>query len=214
MAYSNLCKGFVQACHYRPRTDKVIDTITIHHMAGNMTAKNCVTWLSGSDSPERSCNYAIGSDGEIWAGVEEEDEAYTSSSRKNDGRAITIEVANDGDEESGWHVSDKAISSLADLLADICQRHAVTLPRLRWENNEDLKGDVSRQNITLHRWFAATVCPGPYLESQIPAIVRRVNAKLEKADKPDSNFTRSEREEILNLFADFILGQIRTAKEE
>lgn len=209
MAYSKLCKGFVLARHYRPRTDKVIDTITIHHMAGNMTAKNCVTWLSREDSPERSCNYAIGSDGEIWGGVEEEDEAYTSSSRRNDGRAITIEVANDGDEESGWHVSDKAISSLVVLLVDICQRHAATLPLLLWENNKDLNGNVTRQNITLHRWFSATICPGPYLESQIPAIVRRVNARLNKANTPGSNFTQSEREEILNLFADFILTQVR-----
>lgn len=209
MAYSKLCKGFFPARHYKPRTDKVIDTITIHHMAGNMTAKNCVTWLSGENSPQRSCNYAIGSDGEIWGGVAEEDEAYTSSSRENDGRAITIEVANDGGEESGWHVSDKAISSLVALLADICQRHPDTLPRLRWENNEGLIGDTDRQNITLHRWFAATVCPGPYLESQISAIVRRVNARLDKTGKPDSNFTQSEREEILNLFADFILGQVR-----
>lgn len=214
MAYSNLCKGFVQARHFRARAGKANDTITIHHMAGNMTAKNCVTWLSREDSPQRSCNYAIGSDGEIWAGVDETDEAYTSSDRENDGRAITIEVANDGDEESGWHVSDKAIASLVDLLVDICQRHSATLPRLRWENNEDLKGDVSRQNITLHRWFAATACPGPYLESQIPAIARRVNARLEELSKPASNFSQSEREEILNLFADFILDQVRTKKEE
>lgn len=192
----------------------MIDTITIHHMAGNMTAKNCVTWLSRADSPERSCNYAIGSDGEIWGGVEEEDEAYTSSSRENDGRAITIEVANDGGEESGWHVSDKAIASLVDLLTDICRRNSSTLPRLLWENSEDLNGVVKLQNISLHRWFAATICPGPYLESQLPAIVRRVNAKLERGEKPDSNFTQDEREEILNLFADFILGQIRAKKEE
>lgn len=214
MAYSNLCKGFVQAWHYRRRTDKVNDTVTIHHMAGNMTAKNCVTWFSQSSSPERSCTYAVGSNGEVWGGVDELDEAYTSGDRENDGRAITIEVANDGGEESGWHVSDKAISSLVALLVDICKRHPDTIPRLRWENNPELRGVIERQNITLHRWMDDTICPGPYLESQIPAIVKRVNAKLDKDEKPDSNFTQGEREEILNLFADFILGQIKTKKEE
>lgn len=206
MVFSPLIKGYKIATHYRktPRTVP-IDTITIHHMAGNMTAENCVAWLASATAPERSCNYAIGSNGEIWGGVPEENESYCSSDRPNDARAITIEVANDGGEESGWHVSAKAIDSLISLLADICTRYKESLSELRWEADKDLLGNVDRQNITLHKWFSATGCPGPYLESQIPAIVRRVNAKLTPTN--DSVFTDQERQEILNLFADFILSQ-------
>jgi hypothetical protein len=30
----------------------------------------------------------------------------------------------------------------------------------------------------MHKWFAATACPGPYLESKFPYIAEQVNARL------------------------------------
>lgn len=155
-----------------------VDTVTIHHMAGNMLARNCADWFATS---ERKCsaNYLIGTDGEIACGLDEEKAPCTSSNRANDLRAITIEVANDGGAADGWHVSDKAIKSLIALLVDICQRHPA-IGRLRWVGDPDLAGQVDKQNITLHKWFSATGCPGEYLESQIPAIVRRVNSELDR----------------------------------
>lgn len=203
--FSSLINGFKLAKWFKKSRDRSIDTITIHHMAGNMTAENCVTMFAAENSRQCSCNYAIGSDGQIWGGVPEESESYCSSDRPNDTRAITIEVANDGGEDTGWHVSDKAISALIDLLVDICRRRKETLPVLRWKGDKSLIGKVDQQNITLHKWFAATGCPGPYLESQIPAIVRRVNARLNH--KEESAFTDSQREEVLRLFADFILSK-------
>ena len=78
-----------------PRNHK-IDKITIHHMAGNLSIESCG---AGFADPKRqaSSNYAIGSDGRIGMYVEEANRSWCSSSRENDHRAITIEVANDGD---------------------------------------------------------------------------------------------------------------------
>ena len=33
-------------------------------------------------------------------------------------------------------------------------------------------------NLTMHKWFAATACPGPYLESKFPYIAAEVNKRL------------------------------------
>lgn len=190
MVYSRLISGsWMPKYHGGPR-NHVIDTISIHHMAGNMTAKNCASWFSSTNSPKASSNYTIGSDGDIWGSCPEDYESYCTSDRNNDERAVTIEVANDGDENTGWHVSDKAIDSLITLLVDICQRN--NIKQLLWKNDPDLAGVVEKQNITLHRWYSATICPGPYLESQIPAIVRRVNAKLNPKPAP-SDFTDEEK---------------------
>jgi hypothetical protein len=30
----------------------------------------------------------------------------------------------------------------------------------------------------MHKWFAATACPGPYLESKFPYIAEQINARL------------------------------------
>ena len=74
-----------------PRNQKVC-RITIHHMAGNIGAKECAKMhYNGSSS---SANYYIGTDGVICAGVSEDRRAWTSGNRPNDYSAITIEVAN------------------------------------------------------------------------------------------------------------------------
>ncbi|MCC8121065.1 MAG: N-acetylmuramoyl-L-alanine amidase, partial [Oscillospiraceae bacterium] len=75
-----------------PRTH-AIDTITIHHMAGNLSVESCCAGFAKS-SRQASANYCIGSDGRIGLCVDEGDRSWCSSSRENDHRAITIEVAN------------------------------------------------------------------------------------------------------------------------
>lgn len=147
-----------------------IDTITIHHMAGNQTIESLGASFA---DPSRggSSNYGIGSDGRIALYVEEENRSWCSSSRENDHRAITIEVANDS-REPEWHVSDAALESLIALCVDICQRN--NIPELRFT------GDKTG-NLTMHKWFAATQCPGPYLESKFPYIAEEVNRRLMEA---------------------------------
>lgn len=161
-------------CKNSPRNHK-IDTITIHCMAGNMTVESCGALFS-KYSRQTSSNYGIGSDGRIALYVNESDRSWCTSSRSNDNRAITIEVANDGGAETGWHVSDKAYESLINLLVDICKRN--NIPELRWKADKNLIGQVDKQNMTVHRWFAAKACPGDYLYNAHSAIAAEVNKRL------------------------------------
>ena len=158
-----------------PRNHK-IDRITIHHMAGNLTIEACG---AGFADPNRqaSSNYGVGTDGRIGLYVDEANRSWCSSSRENDHRAITIEVANDS-REPDWHVSDKALESTIALCVDICQRNGI--PKLNFT------GDVSG-NLTMHKWFASTQCPGPYLESKFPYIAAEVNKRLAVNEQPPAS---------------------------
>ncbi|MBR1634766.1 MAG: N-acetylmuramoyl-L-alanine amidase [Lachnospiraceae bacterium] len=153
----------------------VIDTVSIHCMAGNLSIEACGNEFA---SPKRgaSSNYGIGSDGRIGMYVEEGDRSWCSSNAANDNRAVTIEVANDGGAETGWHVSDAAYRSLIHLLTDICRRN--NIPQLRWRGDRSLVGQVDRQNMTVHRWFAPKSCPGDYLYDKHGEIAREVNERL------------------------------------
>lgn len=160
-----------------PRNHK-IDKITIHHMAGNASIE-----AIGEDfyRPERraSSNYAVGTDGRVAMYVEEANRAWTSSSGENDHRAITIEVANDGGAPD-WHVSDIALEKTIELCVDICLRNDIEAL--------NFTGDTTG-NLTMHKWFAATACPGPYLESKFPYIVKEVNKRLKEARTPKKDNT-------------------------
>lgn len=150
----------------KPR-NHAIDTITIHHMAGNLSVETCGSVFAPS-SRQASSNYGIGSDGRVGMYVEECNRSWCSSNSANDNRAVTIEVAND-EIGGNWHVSDKALAKLIDLCTDICKRNGIS--RLNFT------GDKSG-NLTMHKWFAATNCPGPYLESKFSYIASEVNKRL------------------------------------
>lgn len=150
----------------KPRNHK-IDKITIHHMAGNLTIEQCGAVFAPA-SRQASSNYGIGSDGRVGMYVEECNRSWCSSNAENDHRAVTIEVANDGGAPN-WHVSDKALSKLIELCTDICKRNGI--------EKLNYTGDKSG-NLTMHKWFAATACPGPYLESKFKYIAEQVNKKL------------------------------------
>lgn len=164
-----------------PRTAK-IDTITIHHMAGNLSVEACANVFQNTGR-QASSNYGIGTDGRIGLYVDESRRAWTSSNRDNDNRAVTIEVANNGGGPN-WPVSDKALQATIDLCVDICQRNGIK--RLNFT------GDKSG-NLTMHKWFSSTLCPGPYLESKFPHIAAEVNKRLSAGEtsKPGSNTSGS-----------------------
>lgn len=151
----------------------VIDKITIHHMAGNLSVEACGE-VFAKPGRQASSNYGVGSDGRVGLYVEECNRAWTSSSASNDYRAVTIEVANDGGAPD-WHVSDKALAATIDLCVDICRRNGIK--RLNYTGNKN-------GNLTMHRWFAATLCPGPYLASKFQYIADEVNKRLGAAEAP------------------------------
>ena len=149
-----------------PRNNR-INKISIHHMAGNLSVEQCGN-IFANRNRQASSNYGIGSDGRVGLYVDEANRSWCSSSPDNDHQAITIEVANDviG---GNWHVSDVALAKLIDLCVDICERN--NIDRLVFTGN-------ASGNLTLHKYFAATVCPGPYLESKMPYIAEEVNKRL------------------------------------
>ena len=159
----------------------VIDTISVHCMAGNLSVETCGA-LFAQSSREASSNYGIGSDGRIALYVDEANRSWCTSSRSNDQRAITIEVANTVAADP-WPISDAAYNALIDLLVDICQRNGIK--KLLWEGNKNLIGQVDRQNMSVHRWFAAKACPGDWLYEHQGQIAEEVNARLEENDEEE-----------------------------
>ena len=145
----------------------VIDTITIHHTAGKLSIESLGNVFAPS-SRQASSNYGVGDDGRIGMYVEEKDRSWCTSSTANDCRAITIEVVNS---QSGgnWPVSDKALAATIKLCIDICKRNNI--------KKINFTGDKTG-NLTMHKWFANTNCPGPYLESKFPYIANEINKAL------------------------------------
>ena len=167
-----------------PRNHK-IDTITIHHMASNATIERCGEIFQ---TREASSNYGIGTDGRVGMYVEEKDRSWASANKPNDHRAVTIEVANDGG--ANWHISDTALEKCIELCVDICQRNGIE--RLNFT------GDKSG-NLTMHKWFIATTCPGPYLESKFPYIADEVNRRLGVEVKPAETKPAESQEEVCKV---------------
>ena len=155
-----------------PRKSK-IKKITIHHMAGNLSVESCGNVFQNK-SRKASSNYGIGTDGRVGLYVDEKNRAWTSSNADNDNQAVTIEVANDG-RAPDWRVSDAALAKLIELCVDICQRNGIE--KLNFTGNRS-------GNLTMHKYFTATACPGPYLESKFPYIANEVNKRLENVEKP------------------------------
>lgn len=147
-----------------------IDKITIHHMAGDLSVETCGN-LFANPNREASANYGIGSDGRVGLYVDEGDRAWASASPSNDNRAVNIEVANDAT-GGDWPVSNAAYSKLIDLCVDICQRNGIKA--LNYTGGAD-------GNLTEHRMFVATACPGPYLHERMGRIAAEVNSRLSAA---------------------------------
>lgn len=150
-----------------------IDTITIHCIVGQWTAKQGCDYFATTDR-DCSANYVVGKDGSIGLSVDEKDRSWCTSSRDNDNRAITIEVASDTSHP--YAVTAAAYDALIKLVADICKRNGIK--RLLWKADKSLIGQVDKQNMTVHRWFANKACPGQYLYERHSEIAAKVNEIL------------------------------------
>ena len=176
MSYSSLVSYTRISPNKTSPRDHKIDTITIHCMAGNLSVE---TWgnVFAPVCRRASSNYGVGSDGRVGCYVDEADRSWCSSNRANDMRAVTIEVANDGGADTGWHVSDTAMNSLIKLVADICKRNSIS--KLVWSDSKDERiNHKNGCNMTVHRDFKNKDCPGAYLMSKMPYIASEVNKLL------------------------------------
>src|SRR5699024_10332965 len=145
------------------RAGKKIKKVTIHHMAGVLTAKQCGD-IFKDENRKASANYGIGKNGELGLYVDEENTSYADANLESNRTSVTIECSNN---ETGgdWKVSDKVLNKLIDLITDIFKRNGIT---------KAIKGDT----ITWHSMYSATTCPGDYLRSKMDYICKQVNISL------------------------------------
>ena len=184
MAYTNspLATVKVLSPNHSGQRNHKIDTITIHCVVGQCSAQR-IGEIFLPKERQASSNYGIGYDGQIGLYVEEQNRSWCSSSASNDHRAITIEVASDTTHP--YAVNDKAYAALLDLVTDICKRNGIK--KLLWQGDKNLIGQVDKQNMTVHRWFANKSCPGDYLYNRHGEIAAEVNKRLAAAEKPATN---------------------------
>lgn len=171
MSNSNLAKYIHLVGNYNDRQGNGVSRIIIHHMAGNLSLEALGRVM---ESRQSSATYGIDVNGNIGRFVDEAYRPWTSSSWEADKCAVTIEVANNTFAPN-WTISDASMKALIELCIDICRRNGIT--RLNYT------GDKSG-NLHMHKWYAATACPGPYLESKFAYIAEEVNKRLNGSTAP------------------------------
>lgn len=146
--------------NYTDGRSKKISKITIHHMAGVLTAKQCGA-IFQKKGRNGSSNYGIGKNGEIAVYVDEKDTSWCDSNWDSNCKSVTIETSNSKN-GGNWPVSDKVLKSLIKLVADIGKRN-------------NLGTLVKGKNVTWHSMYANTNCPGAYLLSKMDYIISEAN---------------------------------------
>ena len=146
---------------------KPVRVLIPHHNAGVATGLGLAKYMKSTDR-QLSATYIIGQKGEIFQTLDESLEPYTTSNRAIDTEAITIEIANSTGSPK-WEITKESFNALVDLSIDICKRYGIKSVSFTGNKNG---------NIHLHKWYASTNCPGPYVESLMPEYARRVNAGL------------------------------------
>lgn len=164
-----------------------VDTVSIHCVVGQLTAREILELPAMTTYDVRngaSCTYAVGKDGSIGQGVDEANRSWCTSSRSNDHRAITIEVASDMTHP--YAVRNEAMAALLELLVDIMARHGKK--RLLWLGDKEktlaYTPAADEMVMTVHRWFANKACPGDYLFARHGEIAAEVTRRLAEQDIP------------------------------
>ena len=185
--------------------DHAIDTITVHCVVGQVSVER-LGEIFAPTSKKASANYGIGSDGRIGMYVEEKDRSWCSSNADNDNRAITIECASDS--KYPYAINDAVYKTLIELCADICKRN--NIKELKWKADKSLIGQVDKQNMTVHRWFAKKSCPGQYIYERLGQIAEEVNKKLKASEV--TVLYRVQTGAFLNKsYADAMLAKVKAA---
>lgn len=185
--------------------DHAIDTITIHCVVGQVSVER-LGEIFAPTSKKASANYGIGSDGRVGMYVEEKDRSWCSSNADNDNRAITIECASDT--KYPYTINDAVYKTLIELCADICKRN--NIKELKWKADKSLIGQVDKQNMTVHRWFAKKSCPGQYIYERLGQIAEEVNKKLKASEV--TVLYRVQTGAFLNKsYADAMLAKVKAA---
>lgn len=164
MAYPTV-DGVKLFSHTRGKRKYPITKITIHHMAGKLSGDTCWSIL---DKKSCSCDYMVDKDAKVYRCLDDTYASICSSNYDNDHRAITIETANSQNGDP-WPISDAVYERLIQLVVELCKCYDI--------KQLNFTGDKTG-NLTMHKMFTATACPGPYLEGLFPIIAMEVNEKL------------------------------------
>lgn len=178
------------------RSGRKIEKVTVHHMAGVLTAKQCGSIFQNGNR-QASSNYGIGKNGEIALFVDEANTSYADANWDSNCKSVTIECSNNktgGD----WLVSDKVLSSLIKLIADIFKRNGI-------------KKAIKGETITWHSMYSATTCPGNYLRSKMDYICDEVNKKLNNAT--DTSDKKEDKKHIIDVDGKWGEDTTRKAQE-
>lgn len=173
--------------NYTKGRTKKISKITIHHMAGVLSAKSCGA-IFQRKGRNGSSNYGIGKNGEIAVYVDECNTSWCDSNWDSNCKSVTIETSNNKT-GGNWTVSDKVLKSLINLVADIAKRNSLgTL--------------VKGKNVTWHSMYTATSCPGKYLLSKMDYIVseaNKINGVGASNTKPTTSTSTSSKKGTLTV---------------
>lgn len=136
-------------------------------------------------SRQASSNYGIDKDGRVGLFVDECNRAWTSSSSWNDNRAITVECASDS--SAPWAFRSVVYERLVDLLVDCCKRNGKN--KVLWLGNYNATVNYQPKSnemvLTVHRWYAATCCPGDWMFARMGQLADDANKKLSTPPAPD-----------------------------
>ena len=171
---ANMSRRIADGGRSNPRNSS-IRGFTIHHHAG-------VDAMSEAWNPARqaSANYWIANDGTIIPHIDENRRAWTTGhinypgGAQSDHRNITVEVSNspEGVRTGTWAISAAALKSLINLIGDVFKRHNLGTVR-RGTNG----------GVAVHQDFVPTVCPGPYIMSNLNMIITEAE-KVRSGGKP------------------------------
>lgn len=181
MSNSSLISGVLRSPNHSNGRNHIIDRITPHYMDWYTSAKTCCESFLPT-SRQASSNYCIGKDGEIWLCVDENNRAWTTGSSYNDNRAVTIECANYRDNSNGHVIGqlpDKTWDSLVKLCADICVRNGIKA--INYTGNDN-------GNLTMHKWYQSTDCPGPWLSNQFNRLANEINKLINGTPIPTPDY--------------------------
>lgn len=172
-----------------------IDRITPHCVVGQATVER-LGEIFAQKSKQASCNYGIGKDGRIALIVEEKNRSWCSSSRENDQRAITIEVASDS--ITPYAFRNEAYAALVNLCVDICKRNGKN--KLLWFADKtktlNYKPEADEMILSVHRWFANKSCPGPWMYSRMDDLADKVTAAL-SGEEIDTNPPKEIKDSVV-----------------
>ena len=149
--------------NYTPGRTIPIDGIVIHHAAS--TSLDSVGQVFSTPNRQASAHYGVRAD-QVHQYVKEEDTAWHCGYWPGNCRTIGIETVNSTGAPD-WLVSEATFNTLVKLVADIAKRN--NLGRLKFEPDADWP------NLSAHRDWSPTYCPGDYLYSRMNELADRAN---------------------------------------